>query len=59
MHVELPNAKKPIHELAEETPASPRIPERDWLGSMAGTMEITGDVVSPVIEIEEIEALNH
>jgi hypothetical protein len=31
--------------------------ERNWLGSMSDSMEITGDVVSPVIEIEEIEAL--
>jgi len=26
---------------------------------MADSMEITGDVVSPVIEIQEIEALKH
>lgn len=43
--------------IAEVIPASPRIAERDWLGSMAGTAEITGDIVSPVIDINEIEAL--
>jgi prevent-host-death family protein len=30
---------------------------RSWLGSMAGTIKITGDIVSPVIELDEIEAL--
>src|SRR6266436_3673510 len=47
---------KPI---AEVIPASPNLEERNWLGSMADSMEITGDVVSPVIEIQEIEALKH
>jgi hypothetical protein len=33
--------------------------ERNWLGSMADSMEIRGEVVSPVIEIQGIEALKH
>jgi prevent-host-death family protein len=43
--------------IAEVIPASPNVAERNWLGSMADSMEITGDVVSPVIEIQEIEVL--
>ena len=27
-----------------------------WLGRMEGTAEITGDIVSPVIDLEDIEA---
>jgi prevent-host-death family protein len=45
--------------IAEVIPASPSVEERNWLGSMADCMQITGDVVSPVIEIQEIEALKH
>jgi prevent-host-death family protein len=30
---------------------------RSWLGSMAGTVKITGDIVSPVIDLDDIEAL--
>ena len=45
--------------IAEVIPASPNMEERSWLGSMSDSMEITGDVVSPVIEIQEIEALKH
>ncbi len=29
------------------------------MGSMSGSIEITGDVLSPVIEIQEIEALKN
>jgi prevent-host-death family protein len=29
----------------------------NWLGSMKGTVEILGDIVSPVIDLEDIEAL--
>lgn len=30
---------------------------KNWLGRMKGTAEILGDIVSPVIDIEDIEAL--
>jgi prevent-host-death family protein len=30
---------------------------RGWLGRMKGTAEIVGDIVSPVIELEDIEVL--
>ena len=45
--------------IADVIPASADVEERSWMGSMAGTIEITGDVVSPVIEIQEIEALKN
>lgn len=30
---------------------------RSWLGRMKGTAKIIGDIVSPVIDLEDIEAL--
>jgi prevent-host-death family protein len=47
--------KKPIRvtrfgePVAEVTPPGPTSADADWLGSMADSMEIVGDVVSPVI----------
>lgn len=32
--------------------------DKGWIGSMAGCIEITGDIISPVIEAQDIEALN-
>jgi len=29
--------------------------KREFLGSMAGTAEILGDIVSPIIDMDEIE----
>ena len=43
--------------LADVVPASPEAEERTWIGSMTGTLKITGDIVSPVIDPEDIEAL--
>jgi len=45
---------KPI---AEVIPPSPTTDRADWLGSMAGTVDILGDIVSPVIEESDWEAL--
>ncbi len=45
---------KPV---AEVVPPSPVAEGEDWLGSMAGTMEIIGDIVSPVVEEDDLEAL--
>jgi prevent-host-death family protein len=45
--------------LADVIPASPDSDGRSWIGSMSGTIEIVGDLVSPVIEIESIEALKN
>jgi prevent-host-death family protein len=35
---------KPVAEVVPSTPE----PKKSWLGCMAGTMEITGDIVGPV-----------
>ena len=43
--------------LAVVIPATPERTERSWLGSMSGSMKIVGDIVSPVIDLEDIEAL--
>ncbi len=45
--------------IADVIPACADAEERSWMGSMADTIEITGDVISPVIEIQEIEALEN
>ena len=45
---------KPV---ADVVPVSPQVEEQGWLGSMSGSLEITGDIVSPVINAGEIEAL--
>jgi prevent-host-death family protein len=43
--------------LADVIPASPETEERSWLGSLSGSIDIVGDIISPVIEMEAIEAL--
>jgi prevent-host-death family protein len=43
--------------IAEVVPPKPAADEADWLGSLADTMEILGDVISPVIEETDWEAL--
>jgi len=45
---------KPV---AEVVPASPSAGPAEWLGSMADSMEIVGDIVSPVVEESDFEAL--
>jgi prevent-host-death family protein len=47
---------KPI---ADVIPASSETEERSWIGSMSDTIEIVGDIVSPVIDAETIEALKN
>ena len=55
--------KKPIRvtrfgkPVAEVIPPGPDASEADWLGSMADSMETVGDIVSPVIEETDWEAL--
>lgn len=44
--------------VADVIPPASAQEERDWIGSMSSDIEITGDITSPVIEMEEIEALN-
>lgn len=43
--------------IAEVIPVSPETDRRHWLGAMAGTGKIIGDIVSPVIDLNDIEAL--
>ncbi len=41
--------------VAEVIPAGPNR-KRKFLGDMVGTSEIVGDIVSPIIDLQEIEA---
>lgn len=43
--------------LADVVPAAPDAPRGRWMGSMAHCTRILGDIVSPVIDIEDIEAM--
>lgn len=43
------------HPIAEVVPAGPDR-KRKFLGDMKGTVEILGDIVSPVIDLDEFEA---
>ena len=45
--------------IADVIPASPEAEERSWIGSMSDSIEIVGDIVSPVIDMEAIEALKN
>lgn len=55
--------KKPIRitrfgkPVAEVVPPGPAARRRSWLGYMAGTAKIVGDIISPVIDLSDIEAL--
>lgn len=45
--------------IADVVPAASDGDEGSWIGSLAGSVDFVGDVVSPVIDIESIEALKH
>ena len=45
--------------IADVVPTSAEEDERGWIGSMSGSVDILGDVVSPVIDMEDIEALKN
>ncbi|MCU1244049.1 MAG: hypothetical protein JWM08_920 [Candidatus Angelobacter sp.] len=45
---------KPVAEVVAPSPVKDRA---EWIGSMKGQMEIIGDIVSPVIDENDIEAL--
>ena len=45
---------KPVAEVVAPSPVKDRT---EWIGSMADRGEILGDLVSPVIDMDEIEAL--
>ena len=44
--------------IADVVPISPQAAERSWIGSMSGSIDIVGDIIAPIIDIETIEALN-
>ena len=44
---------KPV---AEVVPANPVVDRSAWIGSMKDSMEILGDIISPVIDLDEFEA---
>ena len=43
--------------IAEVTPSSARVHGSTWMGSMAGTCEIVGDIVSPIMDPDDWDAL--
>ena len=45
---------KPV---AEVVPPSPDAGQSEWIGSMKDIMQIQGDIVSPVVDESNIEAL--
>jgi antitoxin (DNA-binding transcriptional repressor) of toxin-antitoxin stability system len=45
---------KPI---ADIVPPSPDRPQREWLGSLRGTLEIRGDILAPSSDLVTWEAL--
>ncbi|MGH9575272.1 MAG: type II toxin-antitoxin system Phd/YefM family antitoxin [Candidatus Acidiferrales bacterium] len=60
---EVSKTKKPLiltrrgTPIAQVVPMTPQIDRRKWLGSMAGTVKILGDIVSPVIDPDDFEVL--
>ncbi len=47
---------KPI---ADVIPASLDEDEKSWIGSLSGSVDLVGDIVSPVIDMKAIEALKN
>jgi prevent-host-death family protein len=45
--------------LADVIPAYSETEEKSWIGSLSGSIEIAGDIVSPTIDLEAIEALKN
>ena len=45
--------------IADVIPVSLETEERGWIGSLSGSVEIVGDIVSPVVDAETIEALKN
>jgi prevent-host-death family protein len=45
--------------IADVVPASSETGERSWIGSMSESIKIVGDIVSPVVDTETIEALKN
>ena len=45
---------KPV---ADVVPTAPVMDRASWIGSMRDTMKIYGDIIEPVIDLDDIEAL--
>ena len=45
--------------IADVVPASSETEERSWIGSLSDSIEIVGDIVSPVVDPETMEALKN
>jgi prevent-host-death family protein len=45
--------------IADVVPAASETEERSWIGSMSDSIDIVGDITSPVIDIDAIEALKN
>ncbi|HEY6465590.1 MAG TPA: type II toxin-antitoxin system Phd/YefM family antitoxin [Candidatus Acidoferrales bacterium] len=43
--------------IVEVVPVGPDTSKTNWMGSMADVIKIKGDIVSPVIDLNDIEAL--
>jgi prevent-host-death family protein len=43
--------------IADVFPPTVEPTDEDWIGSMKGTAKILGDIVSPVIELDDFEAM--
>jgi prevent-host-death family protein len=59
---EVNKTKKPLRIIRRGKPVAEVVPpspprRRRKLGSMAGSVKILGDIISPVIDLDEIEAL--
>lgn len=59
---EVNKTKRPIRitrhgkAIAEVVPVGPSPAKQDWMGSMKDAIQIKGDIVSPVIDLEDFEA---
>ena len=45
--------------IADVIPTTSEAEERSWIGSMSDSIDIVGYIVSPVIDVEAIEALKN
>jgi prevent-host-death family protein len=45
--------------IADVIPATFEEDGKSWIGSLSGSVEIVGDIISPVIDVKTIEALKN
>ena len=43
--------------VADIVPSTPERPQREWVGSLRGTLEIGGDIVAPTSDLATWEAV--